>query len=127
MPLFLNHYDSPLELYLADNIAIDREKQPVEQTSGVAETALAKKAPLWPAGYKAMPASQVKEAVAREVGARPWDRDPIDARIIRQALAGEGKIINSETEAEGYPTVAETHAPFREDEWDLATMERKGK
>jgi hypothetical protein len=127
MPLFLNHYDSPLELYLEDNLATDREGQPVPATSGVADSALVKQRPFWPAGYQPMPASEVKAAVARDAGARPWDRDPIDARIIRQALAGEGKIIDSETEAEGYPSAPETRAPFHEEEWDLATMERRAK
>lgn len=36
-------------------------------------------------------------------GARPWDPDPIDIRIKTQLLAGEGRIIDSQSEVGGYP------------------------
>jgi hypothetical protein len=58
-------------------------------------------------------------------GARPWDRDPIDARIITDVKDGRGKIISSEQEAGGYPVRPETHADFVETEWNLETMERR--
>jgi hypothetical protein len=72
-----------------------------------------------------MPAAKVKEFVAKNVGARPWDRDPIDERIIRTALEGRSKVIDSEQEVGGYPERAETRAPFKPEEWDLGTMQRK--
>jgi hypothetical protein len=79
----------------------------------------------WPEGLKAMPASEVQEHVLRESGARPWDRDAIDQRIIRQAREGSGRMINQETEGGGYPVMKETRQPFNPDEWDLVTMERR--
>ncbi|MDP3736482.1 MAG: pectate lyase [Hyphomonadaceae bacterium] len=58
-------------------------------------------------------------------GARPWDRDPIDARIVADVKNGTGKIIDSEQDVGGYPVRPETRAAFKEVEWNLETMERK--
>jgi hypothetical protein len=58
-------------------------------------------------------------------GARPWDRDPIDARIVADVRNGTGKIIDSEQEVGGYPVRPETRAPFVEAEWNLDTMTRR--
>jgi hypothetical protein len=58
-------------------------------------------------------------------GARPWDRDPIDARIVKDVIAGTGRIIDSENDVGGYPVRPATTAPFHEADWDLETMTRK--
>ncbi len=58
-------------------------------------------------------------------GARPWDRDPIDARIVEDVRSGTGKIIDSEQDVGGYPVRPETRAPFVEADWDLDAMTRK--
>lgn len=42
-------------------------------------------------------------AALRMAGSRPARRDPIDARIIRSIIAGDGKIIDSQDEVGGYP------------------------
>ena len=65
------------------------------------------------------------DTVLAQCGARPWERDPIDARIIADVRNGTGKIIDSEQDVGGYPVRKETHAPFVEAEWNLDTMERK--
>jgi hypothetical protein len=57
-------------------------------------------------------------------GARPWDRDPIDARIVADVRNGTGKIINSEQDVGGYPVRPETRARFIEADWNLERMER---
>ena len=38
---------------------------------------------------------------------------------------GRGDILDSEDEVGGYPRLEATRAPFREDDWDLATMTPK--
>ena len=38
---------------------------------------------------------------------------------------GRGEILDSEDEVGGYPRLEETRAPFREADWDLATMTPK--
>lgn len=37
-------------------------------------------------------------------GARPWDRDDIDIRIISEIRAGTNRIIDSEQDVGGYPS-----------------------
>src|SRR5262249_41875985 len=75
-------------------------------------------APLaWPATMTTLPTSEnvVKEHVLKYAGARPADRDAVDARIISQTRAGTGRIINCvaangtarcEKNGGGYPTLA---------------------
>ena len=93
--------------------------------ASVANATVVDTSPLWPEGFVAAPAADVKESIRMNVGARPWDRDAIDTRIVTQALAGEGRIIDSEADVGGYPVVTPTQAPFVEDEWDLRYMIRK--
>lgn len=81
--------------------------------------------PTWPPGLAPMPADAVRDYIEKNVGARPWDRDAIDARIVARALAGDGQIIDSEDDAEGYPQHRETRAPFDSEAWDLTCMRRK--
>ena len=64
----------------------------------------------------------VEESVIRNAGARPWDRDPIDARIVADTVEGRGEIIDNEEQVGGYPQYKETRQPFNAKDWDLATM-----
>jgi pectate lyase len=102
--LFILHGDGPCEVYLADN------ELPLGLAPGAtrnpAQAHLLQKRdqpPTWPAGFVALPPAVVREQIVREVGARPWDRDPIDQRIVKEALAGTVRIIDSESQAESYP------------------------
>lgn len=61
--------------------------------------------PVWPEGLEAMDAMRALVVVSRTVGARPAERDAIDARIIREALVGEARIIDSQEEVGGYPAL----------------------
>jgi hypothetical protein len=113
----------PLELFMEDNGAFNRDGKPVPLSAG--RFTRVEQRPLWPDGLVPLPGSKVKETVAREVGARPWDRDPIDARIIRAALDGKGHIIDSQQEVGGYPQRPASSAPFDPAQWDLQTLVRK--
>jgi len=115
-----------VEVHLADNIAETSAGADAELVGGSAEYATVMTTPpIWPEGLTAVPAAEVAERIRANVGARPWDRDAIDTRIVEQALGGEGAIIDSEQDVGGYPTHAEARAPFVEDEWDLNFMIRK--
>ncbi len=60
---------------------------------------------VWPSdGYEAVAASTLQSVLLPDVGARPWNRDATDARLVSEAANGTGAIINSETDAEGYPS-----------------------
>lgn len=122
LPLFFNHGKSPVELFMEDNVAFGRDRQPV-LASGGEGIVVVKTGPAWPAGWTPLTAEKVREYVAKNVGALPWERDEIDTRIVRAALAGTGKIIDSEEEVGGYPKPAATSAKFNPAEWNLETME----
>ena len=94
------------DAYLEDNIAVDRSGQPVALTSGNI-TRLEEK-PVWPEGLIPLPAAQVADRVALNVGARPRDRDAVDTRIIQAFLARQGRVIDSQDEVGGYPVVPVT-------------------
>lgn len=99
------------DAYVHDNRFIDRDGRElplqlaVEARKGLersGEFRLVTAAPLWPAGFTALGATEVTAAVLADVGARPWDRDAVDRRLVEEARSGGGKIIDSETEVGGY-------------------------
>jgi hypothetical protein len=118
-----------LELHADDNLCFDRAGKPLaivyEDKRYGGKILPESKRFFWPEGLVALPASQVQEHVLQNAGARPWDRDAIDERIIRQTRVGTGRIIDSEQDVGGYPTPPETRASFDPAQWDLSTMERK--
>jgi hypothetical protein len=123
LALFTNHRSSPLELFMADNLALDRDGRAAPLTSG--EFTRLSSRPVWPAGLVALPATEVKAAILKNAGARPWERDAVDRRIIQAAVEHKGKIIDSEQDVGGYPTATPTQAVFNAADWNLDTMERK--
>ena len=116
-----------LRYYGRDNVAVGREGQPLPMfgryTTSPARIIQIARPDIWPAGLPVLPASQVETEVLRNAGARPWDRDPHDLRVIFDVAEGRGHIIDSEEEVGGYPHPQETHAPFVEADWNLDTME----
>jgi pectate lyase len=130
LPL-VSHSRGPLELYLQGNLALDRSGKPLPEYSTLsgsdpkAACTLVKSPPLWPVGLKALPVERVRDAVLANAGARPWDRDAIDRRIIEEAKNNTGHIIDSEQQVGGYPNPMPVHSAFNPQEWDLATMDRR--
>ena len=115
-----------LDLHLADNLAFNRAGEPIAvlyEDNRYGGKILPQSAhTYWPPGLGARPAAEVQEQVLQNAGARPWDRDAIDRRIVEQTRAGTGRVIDSEQDAGGYPATPETRQPFNPDVWDLATM-----
>lgn len=108
VPLLSYDGGGPLEVFLKDNLAQDRSGKPVEITQrrkGAKEQDLKLlEAPaVWPDGLVAAAADQVRETVLHNAGARPWDRDEVDQRIVRQVREGKGKILDSQEQVGGYP------------------------
>ena len=118
-----------LAVYAADNLGVDRIGRPLpllgRYTTASARFIELEEAPSLPEGVKLLPAADVQDAVIREVGARPWDRDLHDARVVADTIEGRGRIIDNEAEVGGYPSAAETHAAFDPAQWDLDTMTSK--
>ena len=115
-----------LELYRADNLAVDRIGQPLPQlgfyTTGRARLIELEQRPALPPGVVPLAAIDVQDAVIREAGARPWDRDPIDRRIVADTIEGRGRIIDDQSEVGGYPLRPETRRAFVPAEWNLDDM-----
>ncbi len=124
--LFMLGGSGNVDLYLHDNLSVDRLGRALPElgryTTTAAKWTLLKKPPALPYGVKPLAAADVQDAVLEDVGARPWDRDGIDARIVADTAEGRGKIIDSESEVGGYPADAATFRAFVESEWDLETL-----
>lgn len=115
-----------VEVFFEDNEGVDLDGEAIPWIGGeAAGLALEQdEPPTWPDDFQAMPVSEVEAYVVANAGSRPWDRDPIDQRIIDGALNGEAAIIDSEQEVGGYPEREATQETFDPDEWDLDCMER---
>ncbi len=118
-----------LEYFGADNIAVDQAGEPLPTMGSYGVTParihVLKKPPFWPEGLKAMPAEQVQQYVLHNAGARPWDRDYDDVRLLADVAEGRGTIINSQDDIHGYPDEKPTQRPFDPADWDLDTMAAK--
>lgn len=118
-----------VRVHLDDNLAVDRIGEPLPLTGRYSTSRAAmiplRAAPPLPQGVRLLAAADVQDAVLANAGARPWDRDDIDRRILANVVEGRGAIIDHESEVGGYPLVPEVRAPFIEADWDMATMEPK--
>lgn len=126
LPLFMFGGAGDLELYMRDNIAVDQWGEDVEQLGRYA-TASAKlittKAPYLPADIIILPANEIEHQIYLTAGARTWDRDPIDNKLLSDVAEGRGEIIDSEAEnTYGYPKYPTTFRPFVETDWNLNDM-----
>ena len=128
-PLFSLGGHGDVELHMADNLAVDATGTAVAQTgrytTGAAQmlsAGTAERPAYLPPRLQAMPARQLEDQILLSAGARPWDRDPIDFKLLSDVAEGRGKIIDSETESSGYPRPAPTARPFDPAAWNLQDM-----
>ena len=75
---------------------------------------VASEPPVWIEGLDLAPASSLEATLLDTVGARPWDRDPIDARVITQIRQRTGRTIDSPDDVGNLPPEVrvETHATW---------------
>ncbi len=97
-------------------------------------------------GLTIRPGGEVREWVLARAGARPAERDPVDARVIRSVRQRTGKVIASQSDVGGWPDLPPTRrtldipaAPHADDDADgytnleewlhahAASVERKGR
>jgi pectate lyase len=121
--------DGDLRYFGKDNIAVDKFGAPLPMFGRYGETRAKlieeKAAPTWPDGLDVLPSRDVETHVLWRAGARPWDRDADDLRVLFFVAEGRGAIIDDEKTVGGYPKFAPTRAPFVAADWDLDTMEPK--
>ncbi|MCY1720608.1 hypothetical protein OU798_09660 [Prolixibacteraceae bacterium Z1-6] len=113
------HFRGPVEVFWQDNTVLSG----TNKLSG--DHTLMEQKPVWPIGFSVQSSESVKDLVTKNAGARPWSRDEIDSRIIEQVKNGSNRIINSENEVGGYPTIQAVFKTFNPDEWDLEKMLKK--
>ncbi len=101
LPLVYNHPGTSANVYLSDNAAYDRNGRDAPLTNGGVNV-LAEK-PLWPDELEVLPSDRLLEHILVHVGARPWDRDDADRRVIDHVRHRKGRIINSQMDVGGYP------------------------
>jgi pectate lyase len=128
LALFMLGGSGDIELYEDDNIAVDWVGRPLEKfgrytTSSARVVPMAR--PALPLNVKLLRAADVQDAVIQDVGARPWDRDHHDARVVADTIEGRGEIIDDQAQVGGYPQYRQTRQAFNEAEWDLRYMTRK--
>ncbi len=125
-PLFALGGIGDVELFLRDNLAVDEVGNAVSQTgrytSSQARILRAAK-PYLPDDIAVFPVRQLERDLPLAVGARPWDRDPIDFKLLSDVAESRGQIIDSERQnAIGYPPYAPTRRAFDPLEWKLVDM-----
>ena len=118
-----------LQYYGKDNIAVDQIGRPIPMlgryTTSPAKIIVMKTPPLMPPFVKPMPAIAVQQYVLHNAGARIWDRDYDDVRLIADVAEGRGTIIASQDDIHGYPVQKPTSRPFNPDDWNLIDMTPK--
>jgi lysophospholipase L1-like esterase len=127
-PLFALGGQGDVALHLHDNLAFDMNGGAVEMTgrytAGSARV-LPAAMPYLPPRLRVLPASQLEDQLPLAAGARPWDRDAIDFKLLSDVAEGRAKIIDSENQSSGYPRYAPTLRPFDAAAWNLADMSPK--
>ena len=129
LPFLMLGGDGDLQFYGRDTRAVDRMGNKLPMFGRYGETRarlLPAKAPLAPTeGMKVLPSGDVETSVLASAGARPWDRDAEDIRVLFFVAEGRGEIIDDEKQVSAYPDYPMTRASFVEADWNLDTMEPK--
>jgi pectate lyase len=118
--------DGNLDYHGADNVAVDQIGQPLPMfgryTTSSAHIIESTEPLDWPAGLQALPSNQVEQYVLANAGARPWDRDYHDVRVLADVAEGRGRIINNQAEVGSYPQQETTARKFNPADWNLHDM-----
>lgn len=106
-----SYSDLPLVAYQGDafvkgNRIVNLEGEAMPQIQG--DIQLLDEAPVWPQGLTPMSLEEVAGSVLKNAGARPWERDAIDRRIVQSVIEESGRIIDSQKQVGGYPVYAAT-------------------
>jgi hypothetical protein len=104
--------DPGSQLYMDDN-AIDQTRQAVVPFFNHAPfDPVVGNPPVPLAGITARPSSTIEGFVLANAGARPADRDPVDRRIVDEVTNRTGRVISSQDQVGGWPTLAVNTRPL---------------
>ncbi|MBN1247917.1 MAG: right-handed parallel beta-helix repeat-containing protein [Anaerolineae bacterium] len=116
-PFFLALVSGRGEVYLEDNLPLRRNDRAAPRTLG--RLSISDQPPIWVGGIAVLPGGETLDYVLANAGARPWDRDAVDRRIIESVRAGSGTIIDSQEDVGGYPDHAMTYRTLEIPESDV--------
>jgi len=126
LPLLLIAGVGDLSAFISGNIAVDRWGNPLpivgKYTTNPSRIIETTEPHFTWNGLTQMPAEAVESYVLARAGARPWDRDGNDVRVLADTAEGRGKIIDSQDEVGGYPVQQATRRVFEPAMWNLETM-----
>ena len=91
-------------MYARDNIGLDARGRRLREIAG--RPRILRQPAIWPRDLKPVRRARVAAHVLKNAGAFPARRDPIDRRIVEQAMSRQGRIIDSQDDVGGYPTDA---------------------
>ena len=115
----------PLNLYLEDNKVYDVNGNPSNTIYKGDQRYLDKSRKVWTSGLITLKAENLKDYILENVGARPWDRDSEDQRIINDVRGKKGHIISSEREVMLNIKAKSNYSKFVESDWDMKTLRKK--
>ena len=134
LPLFVLGGHGDVELHQRDNLAVDTLGRPLPLTAvdnpgrarlidvAAAPAAATEPQPYLPPDLRVLPVQDLEVQLTRAVGARPWDRDNADQKLLADVAEGRGRIIDDETQGLGYPRHAPTRRRFVAADWQLHDM-----
>lgn len=117
----LDIMNGPVQIYIEDNIAKGNKDEEVSIVTGD-RSKITKTKPIWFDQLSVLSSNKVKENVLANAGARPWDRDEIDIRLIKGILNKKSKIIDNEDEVGGYPKRSESRRSFKKSDWNFKEL-----
>lgn len=127
LPFLMLGGDGDLRYHGRDNIAVDWTGKPLPMFGRYGETRAklieTVKPEVWWPGTPVLAARDLETHVLARAGARPWDRDADDIRVLFFVAEGRGAIIDDEKDVSAYPDFKPVRAPFVEADWNLDTME----
>jgi hypothetical protein len=98
------------QIYVDDN-TFNRAAPPANAwdlvRNDIGTSIVASSPPVWVSPLTVRASGTVEAWVLANAGARPADRDAVDARIVNEVRTGGGRIIDSQAEVGGWPALAQ--------------------
>lgn len=116
--------NGPCAVFLEDNQAKNVLGNSVSIYSGDSSN-LTNVKPTWNDNIFLLSSEKIKDYLVNQAGARAWDRDVVDNRLVNEVTQGLGQIIDLETEVGGFPNLTATTNSFNENDWNLDFMIEK--
>ncbi|WP_422016543.1 pectate lyase family protein [Roseateles sp.] len=127
LPFFTLGGAGDVELFEQDNLAFDRQGQPLpitgRYTASNAQIVPVREAYL-PPGLAWVPPRELEKLLPLYAGARPWARDPLDYKLLSDIAEDRGQLIDDETQNNpaGLPVRKAVRRAFVEADWNLADV-----